>query len=80
MVVTNHRRSKAQRGRRCCEYRKADHGIMARGAHKRNLGDLLSEVPEHRLARFIVHFRFEFVLVFKRYGPLGSRARADFVN
>ncbi len=68
------------RERYCCEYRKAAHGIMARGAHKLNLGDLLNEVPEHRLACFIVHFRFEFVLVFKRYGPLGGRPCADFVN
>ena len=48
--------------------------------HKLNLGDLLSEVPEHRLTRLIVHFCFEFVLVFKRYRPLGSRPRADLVN
>ena len=31
---------------RCCEYSKVGHGIMASGAHKRNLGDLLSEVPD----------------------------------
>ena len=44
------------------------------------LGDLLGQMPEHRLARFVVHFGFEFMFILQRHRALRCWPRADFVD
>ena len=44
------------------------------------LGDLLGQVPEHRPARFVVHFGFEFMFILQRHRALRCWPRADFVD